>query len=349
MSLSVTHMNVPNDYKFMCKYNVNDNVLRNIREFWEDKLDGLYDDDFACPSTNFYEFDGISVWINNQHKQGYIYVHFKSNEDYHSFLKNIENKIFKTFAQIKYPLYRFRQGWKLESTYVTKNAEKNIFGCDEYISQIVKDIENHIKYNKFLSLLDEVKSSNYLLFGPPGTGKTSMIRAIASKLGCPMFIVNAGELVHCTDLSQILSPGKSVHTECKVKLLLFEDFDRYLTSNNVSNVMSQILNALDGVDDNGDTVRFFTANNPESVLGIDALVNRMNAKYEFYFPTRDIFKSKLERFLTFYESYDKEKADVFLDLVVDKKVTVRPFTNYVIRYLFDDDYLDKMIKHIDEL
>jgi hypothetical protein len=44
----------------------------------------------------------------------------------------------------------------------------------------------------------------------------------------------------------------------------------------------------------------------------------------------------------------KEK-EVFLELVAEKKVTVRPFVNYVIRYLFDDNCLDNMIKNIDEL
>jgi hypothetical protein len=32
-----------------------------------------------------------------------------------------------------------------------------------------------------------------------------------------------------------------------------------------------------------------------------------------------------------------------------KNITTRPFVNYVIRYLFDTEYLDNMIANIDEL
>jgi len=58
---------------------------------------------------------------------------------------------------------------------------------------------------------------------------------------------------------------------------------------------------------------------------------------------------KFERLLSFHETYDNEKKEKFLELVMEKKVTVRPFVNYVIRYLFDEDCLDTMIKNINEL
>jgi ATP-dependent 26S proteasome regulatory subunit len=113
--------------------------------------------------------------------------------------------------------------------------------------------------------------------------------------------------------------------------------------------MSQILNTLDGFDDKGDTIRFFTANNKDAIFSIDALINRMSSKLEFYYPDKNIFKSKLERFMTFYESYDTEKADKLVELVHSKGITVRPFVNYVVRYLFDPNPLDTMITHINEL
>ena len=71
--------------------------------------------------------------------------------------------------------------------------------------------------------------------------------------------------------------------------------------------------------------------------------------YDFIIPTIDIFRGKLERLLSFHETIDNDKKELFLELVVSKKITVRPFVNYVIRYLFDDNCLDNMIKNIDEL
>ena len=196
--------------------------------------------------------------------------------------------------------------------------------------------------------MGEVRSINYLLYGPPGTGKTSLIKAIASKLGCSVFIVNAGS-VTISNISNILTPNIEVLTQCKLKLLLFEDFDRFLTNDKIDTVMSQILNSLDGFDDKGNVVRFFTANNKEAIFSVDALINRMSAKYEFGMPTREVFKGKLERFMSFYETYDKEKAEQLIDIVMSKNITVRPFVNFIVRYLFDENCLDIMIERNDEL
>jgi SpoVK/Ycf46/Vps4 family AAA+-type ATPase len=351
-TLTVTHTNVPFGYDFMLKCCItNSNILHGISKYW--KINSIFEVDGgsrAIPSTGFYNIEGILIWIHNQHKNGYMYLHFKNQDDYFELQKKILEKDNSKIKEITNPVYRYcpRNGWRLVDQYGTKNADKDIFGCDDYISQIEKDIKNHIKYTTFLKSLGEVRSINYLLYGPPGTGKTSMIKAIASKLGCSVFIVNAGN-VSINNISSILSPNVAVQSECKIKLLLFEDFDRFLVVDKVDTVMSQILNSLDGFDDKGDTVRFFTANNAASIFCVDALINRMSAKYKFEFPTIEIFRGKLERFLSFHESYDNDKKEELLRLVVEKKVTVRPFVNFVIRYLFDDNCLDVMIENINEL
>lgn len=276
-------------------------------------------------------------------------LYFKTKTEYNKLMdiRNGKNKALQ--VNIINPLYRYdMHGWMLSDKYGTKNAEKDIFGYDDYIKRIEKDIKNHIKYNEFLKELGEIRSINYLLYGPPGTGKTSLIKAIASKLECPVCIVKPNN-IHINDINKVLSPSITMYTKCKLKLLLFEDFDRFLENNNINEYMSDILNSLDGFNDKGDVIRFFTANNEKNIFKIDALINRMSSKYRFYYPTREIFKGKLQRFLSYYESYDSDKIEKFLDLVVTKDITIRPFVNYIVRYLFDENYLDVMIDNIDEL
>lgn len=351
MSLTVTHMNAPSEYKFMIKETINTNdifcFVYKIWYYWADKIDAIYNNK-AIPTTGFYTFDGVDVWILNQHKQGFMYIYFKSLEEYQKLLYIINAKD-NVLKPINNPVYRYdmRNGWQSWEQYNTRE-DSDIFGYDSYLEQIQKDIQNHVTYNSFLHKLGETRSINYVLYGPPGTGKTSLIRTIASKLGCAVFIVNAGN-VTTNNISQVLSPSIKQSTTCPVKLLLFEDFDRFLDNDKVSTIMSQILNSLDGFDDKGNTIRFFTANNVNKILSVDALINRMSAKYEFHYPDRNIFEKKLERFLSFHESHDKEKAKEFVDLVIEKNITVRPFVNYVIRYLFDENHLENMIAHIDEL
>jgi hypothetical protein len=44
-----------------------------------------------------------------------------------------------------------------------------------------------------------------------------------------------------------------------------------------------------------------------------------------------------------------DRVDEYIDLVSAKQITLRPFTIYSLRYLFEEDCIGKMIEHIDEL
>ena len=50
-------------------------------------------------------------------------------------------------------------------------------------------------------------------------------------------------------------------------------------------------------------------------------------------------------FLSFYDNVDMDKVNEFLYLILKspKVITLRPFSNYIIRYLFTENYLDNMI------
>ena len=115
--------------------------------------------------------------------------------------------------------------------------------------------------------------------------------------------------------------------------------------------MSQILNSLDGFDDHSDVIRFFTGNNCDIIFQNPALTNRM-IKFEFHYPTREYFAQKLAVLFSgkTLTDDDREKIPSFLDLVMKKKeITIRPFTTYVIRYMFEEDFMDQLIKNIQEL
>ena len=122
--------------------------------------------------------------------------------------------------------------------------------------------------------------------------------------------------------------------------------------------MADILNQLDGVESNKGCVRFFTCNDVDEIYKHDALINRMNGKFKFDYPTIDDFEKKLNILLTFWDDdwhkENKYKKIEFLSLLYDLntiscRITLRPFTTYVIRYLFSIDCLEKMIENIGEL
>jgi hypothetical protein len=356
MSLTYKNINLPTGYNYVVTMQSMCELLRDLHAFFAQNHvynwnNGYYEN----PPTGLTQYAGIDIFVYNQSKQGIIIFHFKCREDHDKLLNECKKKKGDSLNSIKNQVYRYdarRMGWILDSTYSKKDVAL-LVGYQTYYDKIVKDIENYIKYNNFLQSIGESKSLNYLLYGPTGVGKTTLIRTIASKFDMNVCVVNGLTTANLTNINLILSPNLSGLISAdklnKRILLLFEDFDRFLQIDNIDNAMSVILNSLDGFDDNGKIVRFFTGNNCEIIFANNALNNRMSAKFEFFMPSRQMYVDKLKQLLSFHETYDEELATKLVDLIVPKNVTLRPFTNHVIRYLFDENYLQQMIDNIGEL
>jgi len=308
----------------------------------------------VIPYTGKYIVENIELYILDQSNSGFIYIYFNTISDYNNLLSIIKkNKETKT-KNIKNKVYRYstQSGWVLTDNYLNKNLS-DIFGYDNHINSILKDIDNHKKYKHFLNSIGETRSINYLLYGPSGTGKTSTIKAIASVRDLSVYIVNPLNLnFTTTNIKSIFSLNNNNKDET-LKILLFEDFDRFLATESINNMMSNILNALDGFDDNGTIIRFFTANDKSKIDQFDALTNRISASFEYTYPDTNVLKLKLLKLLSYYKNdfneEESNKINQIINIVYSKNISVRPFTSYIIRYMFDENYLDSLLLHIDEL
>eukprot|EP01113_Clastostelium_recurvatum_P045035 TRINITY_DN7680_c0_g1_i1.p4 TRINITY_DN7680_c0_g1~~TRINITY_DN7680_c0_g1_i1.p4 ORF type:complete len:127 (+),score=25.28 TRINITY_DN7680_c0_g1_i1:951-1331(+) len=75
----------------------------------------------------------------------------------------------------------------------------------------------------------------------------------------------------------------------------------------------------------------------------------MSVKFRFEKPNKAMLQQKFELLMTYHASYDRELADKFLDDVVAKGISFRPFTAHVIRHLFFDDAIKRMMEHFDQM
>lgn len=351
MSLSVTNINQPVDFEFRVKTTLTSNFLHEITLYYSIKSVFVSSEGtmYACPETGFYTFDGINCWVYNQEKQGFLNIYFKSIVEFNFLIAAMNLRSKKEVEKIQNKLYRFneRNGWVLTETY-SEFSEEYLIGYNNYFKSIEHDIENHNKNKNLLKNIGEYKSLSYLLYGAPGTGKTTLIKALSSKYNMDVYVINS-ITVKSANISNILNPGKGIK---KNVILLFEDFDRFLEGKDTKELMGQILNALDGFDDTANTIRFFTGNNCDIIFNEKALINRISGKYKFDYPTSEMFRNKLLKLLSITKidlESNNEKIDNFVSLIIDKKITLRPFTAYCIRYLFNENNLDDMIENVNDL
>lgn len=151
---------------------------------------------------------------------------------------------------------------------------------------ILEDVKDFMRNGGWYSDRGIPYRRGYLLYGPPGSGKTSFIQALAGELDYNICILNLSEQNLTDDrLNHLMNnmPERSI--------LLLEDIDAAFNSRkttigqkqakngipnttsgfptqstyNTSVTFSGLLNALDGVTSSEETITFMTTNHPEKL------------------------------------------------------------------------------------
>lgn len=118
-------------------------------------------------------------------------------------------------------------------------TEKKIIDQGQNCSNLYNlDDTDKIYYPEFVDAIHKVISTktcgNFLLHGPPGTGKTNIIKHIANKFGAIVYIVNFNRIRSAHHFRQMLSgctevyegaTNTYVNVNAKKRFMLFEDFD----------------------------------------------------------------------------------------------------------------------------
>ena len=252
----------------------------------------------------------IEARVHNQEKQNVVYVAFRSRAEFEELMadmrersrreRHAERKLFEPSDGCAYSSYSYARGlehWTDVGTYAPR-LPSELIGFGHPLDRISRDVDTRLRNAALLAEMGEGnKSLNYLLYGPPGSGKTTLILTYASMHGLPVYVMNSATKVHSGQLRRMMSPRSDVSP---VTVLMYEDFDTYLAANvSREGSMAEILNTLDGAGDgaSGGVVRFFTGNDARAIFATPALMNRMSACFCLGYPSREMLAAKLDRLL----------------------------------------------------
>ncbi len=158
------------------------------------------------------------------------------------------------------------------SSRISPRPLETVFHPPALMEDLLEDAESFLRSKPLYEDLGIPYRRGYLLAGPPGTGKSSLILAIATHFGLPVYLVPLrGAEMSGERLARMLACCR------KPSVVVLEDVDCLkVATTRESKVedgltMADLLNAVDGIGASEHRLLFMTANHPEA---LDAALTR---------------------------------------------------------------------------
>lgn len=199
---------------------------------------------------------------------------------------------------------------------------ENVAGLDKIKDELIKIIEGKLKFPQLFEKLKYKPPKGILLFGPPGAGKTLMVKAIASKRQINFISVKGPELLSkgVGDSEKHVREAFRKARQAAPTILFFDEIDSLIpkrgsfadSTHVTESVMSQFLTELDGIEELKDVFVIAATNRPD--LLDPALLRPGRLDKHIYLPAPDEASRK-----AILQTYLKDIEDILdSDVKIDE-------------------------------
>lgn len=149
----------------------------------------------------------------------------------------------------------------------------DIGGCRKQMALIREMIELPLRHPQLFKTLGVKPPKGVLLYGPPGSGKTLIARAIANETGAFFFLLNGPEIMSKM-AGQAEENLRKAFTEAEANqpaIIFIDEIDSIAPNREKTNgeverrVVAQLLTLMDGVKGRGQVVCIGATNRPNSI------------------------------------------------------------------------------------
>lgn len=257
-----------------------------------------------------------------------IFHHFYRESD--NFLENNEQDVSKLhiFVMSKY-------GEWMRYNKIPSRTLDTVYFDEKLKIKLRADITDFLKKEKEYDEFGIPYKKNYLLTGIPGSGKTSIIKALCREIGYSLCIFSIN---HDVDNNTALAAFRDIPPK---SVLLFEDIDCLFekrtssTENKSQFTFSHLLNLLDGVFSRKGLISFITTNHPENLdhallrQGRTDMIIHMN--YPKKVDVKHLFRDMMRKEEMTPEEIDRD-FDRFYEHIQKKTITMAGLVGFLFRY-----------------